>query len=64
MTYQEKIEALNGTIYDYDSVCDNQPDYFDPYDCEEWCGFDGSVEWEMCHDPRKSDVSGDESILS
>ena len=23
MTYQEKIEALSGTIYDYDDVCDN-----------------------------------------
>ena len=35
MTYQEKIEVLNGTIYDYDAVCDNLPDYFDydePYD--------------------------------
>ena len=25
MTYQEKIEALSGTIYDYDDVNDNQP---------------------------------------
>ena len=35
MTDEEKIEALNGTIYDYDAVCDNLPDYFDydePYD--------------------------------
>ena len=50
MTYQEKIEALSGTIYDYDDVCDNLPDYFDyddPYDCEELCGFDGSVECVM-----------------
>ena len=38
MTYQEKIEALSGTIYDYDDVCDNRPDYFDyddPCDYEE-----------------------------
>ena len=28
MTYQEKIEALNGTMYDYDDVCDNSPDYY------------------------------------
>ena len=26
MTYQEKIEALNVTMYDYDDVCDNLPD--------------------------------------
>ena len=35
MTYQEKIEALSGTTYDYD---DNRPDYFDydnSYDDEE-----------------------------
>ena len=38
MTYQEKIESLSGTIYDYD-VIDNTPDYFDnddPLDYEEW----------------------------
>ena len=29
MTYQEKIEALSGTIYDYDDVIDKHPDYFD-----------------------------------
>ena len=48
-------------------VCDNLPDYFDydePYDCEELCGFDGLVEWEMCHDPCRSDVSGGEIIIS
>ena len=40
MIYQEKIEALSGTIYDYDDVIDNTPDYFDyddPRDYEEWC---------------------------
>ena len=39
MTDQQKIEALSGTIYDYDDVCDNLPDYFDyndPYDYEEF----------------------------
>ena len=67
MTYQEKIEALNGTKYDYDAVCDNLLDYFDydePYDCEELCGFDGSVKWEMSHNPGRSNVSGGETILS
>ena len=47
MTYQEQIEALSGTMYDYDDVCDNRPDYFDydyPYDCEELHGCDGPVE--------------------
>ena len=29
MTYQERIEALSGTIYDYDDVLDNTLDYFD-----------------------------------
>ena len=41
MTYQEKIEALSGTIYDYDDVSDNRPVYFDyddPRDYEEWYG--------------------------
>ena len=28
MTYQENIEALSGTIYDYDDVIDNQLGYF------------------------------------
>ena len=42
MTYQERIEALSGTIYDYDDVLDNTPDYFDyddHRDYEEWCGW-------------------------
>ena len=29
ITYREKIEALSGTIYDYDDVNDNRPGYFD-----------------------------------
>ena len=58
MPYQGKIEALSGTIYDYDDVCDNLPDYDEPYDCEELCGFDGSVECGMCYDTCESDVSG------
>ena len=38
MTYQEKIEALNGTMYDYDDVCDNLPDYFDyEYRLQPYC---------------------------
>ena len=43
MTYQQKIEALSGTIYDYDDVNANTPGYFDyddPRDYEEWCGWD------------------------
>ena len=43
MTYQEKIEALSGIIYDYDDVIENQPGYFDyddPWDYEEWCDRD------------------------
>ena len=49
MTYQEKIEALSGTVYDYDEVIDNQPGYFDyddPRDYEEWCDWDDSDEGE------------------
>ena len=47
MTYQEKVEALSGTIYDYDDVNDNRPGYFDyddPRDYEEWCGWDDLVD--------------------
>ena len=47
MTYQEKIEAQSGTIYDYDDVSDNRPDYFDyddRHDYEELYGFSGLVE--------------------
>ena len=54
MTYQEKIEILSGTMYDYDDYCDNLPDYFDydePYDWEELHGFDGPVEYGMCSEP-------------
>ena len=42
MTCQERIEALSGTVYDYDDVIDNQPgsfDYDDQCDYEEWCGW-------------------------
>ena len=58
--YQERIEAISGTIYDYDDVCDNRPDYFDfddPYDYELY-GCDGPVEGEMCYDPCRSDAAG------
>ena len=37
MTYQEKIEAVSGTIYDYDDVNDNQPGY---YDCDDPCDYE------------------------
>ena len=42
MTYQEKIEDLSGTIYDYHDVIDNTPVYFDyddQLDYEEWGGW-------------------------
>ena len=64
MTYQEKIEALSGTMYDYDDVCDNRPHYFDYDDPYELYGCDGSVECGMCCDPYRSDVAGGGTILS
>ena len=67
MTYQEKIEALSGTIYDYDDVSDNQPgysDYDDSYYYEEWYGCDGTVEGEMCYVPYRSDIAGGGTIFS
>ena len=67
MTYQEKIEALHGTIYDYDDVCDNRPSYFDyddPYDYEELYGWDDPVEDGTCYDPYRSDVAGGVTIYS
>ena len=67
MTYQEKIEALSGTIYDYDEASDNRPDYFDyddPYDYEELYGCDGLVEDEMCYDPCRLDAAGGGTIFS
>ena len=67
ITYQEKIEALSGTTYDYDDVCDNRPDYFDyddPYDDEEWYGCDGMVEGEMRYGPCRSDAAGGGTIFS
>ena len=41
ITYKENIEALSGTIYDYDDVNDHTQGYFDyddPRDYELWCG--------------------------
>ena len=67
MTYQERIEALSGTIYDYDDVNDNQPGYFDyddPCDYEEWCGWDDPVENGMRCDPYRSDVTGGGTVFS
>ena len=64
MTYQEKIEALSGTIYYYDDVNDNRPGYFDyddPCDYEEWCGWD---EDGTCYDPYQSDVTGGGTVFS
>ena len=54
MTYQDKIEALSGTIYDYDDVIDHTPGYFDcddPQDFEEWCGWDDPGKEGMYYDP-------------
>ena len=67
MTYQEKIEALSATIYDYDDVNDNRPGYFDcndPCDYEEWCSWDDPVEDGTCHDPYRSDVTGGGTVFS
>ena len=61
------IEALSGTIYDYDDVCDNRRGYFDyddPYDYEEWYGWDGPVEGKICYDPYRSDIAGGGTIFS
>ena len=58
MTYQEKTEALSSTIYDYNDVIDNHPDYFDyddPCDYEEWCAWDNLREGGTCGDPYRSD---------
>ena len=67
MTYQEKIDALSGTIYDYDDVIDNKPGYFDyddPHDFEEWYGCDSPVEGELWHNPYQSDIAGGGTIFS
>ena len=61
MTYQEKIETLIGTIYDYDDVIDNQPGYFDyddPRDYEEWCDWNDPDIVEGYYDPLQPDVEG------
>ena len=61
MTYQEKIEALSGTIYDYDDVIGNQPGYFDydgPQDYEEWCDGNDPDVVEGYYDPFRPDVEG------
>ena len=66
MTYQERIEALRSTLYDYDDVCDNRPDYFDydePYASGELYGFDGLGEYGACYDSYRSDVPGDGTIF-
>ena len=58
MTYQEKIEALSGTIYDYDDVIDNHPGYFDyddPCDYEEWDTWHDPGQDGACGDPYRSD---------
>ena len=66
MTYQEKIEALSGTIYDYDDVVDNTPGYFDyndPRNYEEWCGWDDPGDDDVYYDPYCLDVT-DETVAS
>ena len=67
MTYQERIEALSGTIYDYDDMIDNQQGYFDyddPCDYGEWCDWDDPVENGTCYDPYRSDVAGGRTAFS
>ena len=51
MTYQEKIDIIRGSVYDYDDYCDSCPDYFDydePNDFDDGYGFVGPVEYKMC----------------
>ena len=67
MTYYEKIEALSGTIYDYDDVIDNTTAYFNydgPRDYEEWCGWDDPGNDGMHCDPYRSDVTNGETVVS
>ena len=67
VTYQEKIEALSGTIYDYDDVNDTEPGYFDyddPRDYEEWCGWDDPGDDGMSYDPSRSEVSIGGTVVS
>ena len=66
-TYQEKIGAPSGTIYDYDDVNDNTPCYFDyddQRDYEEWGGWDDPGDDGMYYDPYRSDVTNDETVVS
>ena len=50
-SYWFPVTATSGTIYDYDDVIDNHPDYFDyddPCDYEEWGAWDDSGgKWNM-----------------
>ena len=67
ITYKENIEALSGTIYDYDDVNDTTQGYFDyddPRDYELWCGWDDLGDDGMYHDPYRSDVTNDETVVS
>ena len=67
MIYQEKIEALSGTIYDYDDVIDNHPDYCDyndPCDYEEWGAWDDSGESGTCGDTCRSDTTDGGTVFS
>ena len=64
---KEKIEAMSGTIYDYDDVIDNQPGYFDyddPCDYGEWCAWDVPGEGGTCSDPYQSDLTDGETVFS
>ena len=61
MTYQERIEAPSGTIYDYDDAIDNQPGYFD---YEEWCAWDDPGEGGTCGDPHRSGVRLDSVVVA
>ena len=50
MTYQEKIDILSGSVYDYDDYCDNCPIYFDyeyPGYFDDGHGFVEPVEYGM-----------------
>ena len=63
MTYQEKIDILSGSVYDYDDYCDSCPDYFDYdelNDFDDVYGFVGPVEYGMSCGLHGQDGSGEE----
>ena len=53
MTYQEKLGALSGTIYDYDDVNDKRQEYLEyeyQRDCECWGAWDNPMQYDRYYD--------------